>query len=121
MYASGYPQERFHFVKGRVEESVPASAPEKISLLRLDTDWYASTKHELVHLFPRLVRAGVLIIDDYGHWRGSRQACDEYFAQNRLPILLDRFFYTRCIGFKFGVLPATNWSTSREVTERARA
>ena len=103
LYASGYPQERFHFVKGRVEESVPASAPEKISLLRLDTDWYASTKHELVHLFPRLVRAGVLIIDDYGHWRGSRQACDEYFEQNRVPILLNRIDYTGRIGLKLEV------------------
>ncbi len=100
LYASGYPQERFHFVRGRVEESIPAYAPEKISLLRLDTDWYASTKHELVHLFPRLVRGGVLIIDDYGHWQGSRQACDEYFEQNRIPILLNRIDYTGRIGLK---------------------
>jgi len=83
-----------------VEESIPAYAPEKISLLRLDTDWYASTKHELVHLFPRLVRGGVLIIDDYGHWQGSRQACDEYFEQNRIPILLNRIDYTGRIGLK---------------------
>ena len=103
LYASGYPNERFRFVKGRVEESIPASAPEKISLLRLDTDWYASTKHELVHLFPRLVRGGVLIIDDYGHWRGSRQACDEYFEQNRVPILLNRIDYTGRIGLKLEV------------------
>jgi O-methyltransferase len=100
LYASGYPKDRFHFVKGRVEETIPASAPEKISLLRLDTDWYASTKHELVHLFPRLVRAGVLIIDDYGHWRGSREACDEYFEQNRIPMLLNRIDYTGRIGTK---------------------
>jgi O-methyltransferase len=44
----------------------------------------------LVHLFPRLSRAGVVLIDDYGHWQGSRQATDEYFAQNRIPILLNR-------------------------------
>ena len=73
---------------------IPAHAPEAISLLRSDTDWYESTKHELVHLSPRLSKGGVLIIDDYGHWKGSRRACDEYFAQHRVPTLLNRIDYT---------------------------
>jgi O-methyltransferase len=90
MYGTGYPKEKIHFVKGKVEDTVPGSAPQAIALLRLDTDWYESTKHELVYLFPRLAKAGVIIIDDYGHWRGSRQACDEYFSENRVPILLNR-------------------------------
>jgi O-methyltransferase len=100
IYGTGYPRERIHFVRGRVEDTIPASAPDSISLLRLDTDWYDSTKHELVHLFPRLSKAGVIIIDDYGHWQGSRQACDEYFAQNRIPILLNRIDYTGRIALK---------------------
>jgi O-methyltransferase len=100
LYETGYPKERIHFVQGRVEETVPASAPDSISLLRLDTDWYESTKHELVHLFPRLCDGGVIIIDDYGHWKGSRQACDEYFTQNRIPILLNRIDYTGRIAVK---------------------
>jgi hypothetical protein len=100
LYGTGYPKERMHFICGNVEKTIPASAPDLISLLRLDTDWYASTKHELVHLFPRLAQAGVLIIDDYGHWKGSRQACDEYFAQNRVPILLNRIDYTGRIALK---------------------
>lgn len=90
LYATGYPKEKIHFIEGRVEETIPAYAPESVALLRLDTDWYESTRHELIHLFPRLIRAGVLIIDDYGHWQGSRKACDEYFEQNRVPILLNR-------------------------------
>lgn len=100
LYATGYPRERIHFIPGRVEETIPAAAPESISLLRLDTDWYTSTEHELVHLFPRLVQADVIIIDDYGHWRGSREACDEYFVQNRIPILLNRIDYTGRIAVK---------------------
>jgi O-methyltransferase len=100
LFGTGYPRERIHFIRGRVEETIPASAPDSISLLRLDTDWYASTKHELVHLFPRLSQAGVIIIDDYGHWRGSRQACDEYFKENRIPILLNRIDYTGRIALK---------------------
>jgi Macrocin-O-methyltransferase (TylF). len=56
----------------------------------LDTDWYESTKHELEHLFPRLAKNGVLIIDDYGFWKGSRKAVDEYFAGLNMPVLLNR-------------------------------
>jgi hypothetical protein len=100
LYGTGYPKGKIHFVSGKVEDTVPNAAPDMISLLRLDTDWYASTKHELVHLFPRLSKAGVLIIDDYGHWRGSREACDEYFAENRVPILLNRIDYTGRIALK---------------------
>ena len=90
---TGYPKERMHFVQGKVEETVPANCPETIALLRLDTDWYESTKHELEHLYPRLARGGVLIIDDYGHWQGSRKATDEYIAANPNFGLLTRVDY----------------------------
>jgi len=100
LHETGYPKDRIHFVPGKVEETIPASAPDAISLLRLDTDWYESTKHELVHLFPRLSSRGPIIIDDYGHWKGARQACDEYFAQHRIPLLLNRIDYTGRIALK---------------------
>jgi O-methyltransferase len=100
LYDTGYPKEKIHFVQGKVEETIPAAAPDLISLLRLDTDWYESTKHELVHLFPRLSPRGIIIIDDYGHWRGSREACDEYFDENHIHILLNRIDYTGRIGIK---------------------
>jgi hypothetical protein len=87
---TGYPAHRLHYVKGRVEETVPGSAPDQIALLRLDTDWYESTKHELVHLWPRLVPGGICILDDYGYWAGSRQAVDEYFAEHGIRGLLHR-------------------------------
>ena len=80
MRATGYPMERVHLVKGSVERTIPQSAPETIALLRLDTDWYSSTKHELEHLYPRLVEGGVLIVDDYGEWAGARKAVDDYFS-----------------------------------------
>jgi len=100
LHSTGYPAEKLHFVQGKVEETIPAAAPESISLLRLDTDWYESTRHELLHLFPRLSRSGIIIIDDYGHWKGSRQACDEYFSENNIPIFLHRIDYTGRIGLK---------------------
>lgn len=80
LQATGYPPAQVHFVKGRVEDTVPATVPERIALLRLDTDWYESTRHELLHLYPRLQPGGILLVDDYGHWQGARQAVDEFLA-----------------------------------------
>ncbi|MCX4969711.1 class I SAM-dependent methyltransferase [Streptomyces sp. NBC_00654] len=85
-----YPKNRIHYVRGRVEDTLPANAPERISVLRLDTDWYASTKHELEHLYSRLVSGGVLLIDDYGYWQGSRQAVDEFLEKTGERLLLLR-------------------------------
>lgn len=85
-----YPKERIHYVRGKVEDTVPEQAPEQISILRLDTDWYASTKHELEHLYSRLVSGGVLLIDDYGYWQGSRQAVDEFLEKTGEQLLLLR-------------------------------
>lgn len=90
----GYPAGQIVYVPGRVEATLPDSAPPTIALLRLDTDWYESTRHELRTLFPRIVPGGVLIIDDYGHWRGARRAVDEYLAEQGLPLLLQRIDYT---------------------------
>jgi O-methyltransferase len=93
--STGYPAERLHFVAGPVEQTLPAQAPTgPIALLRLDTDWYESTAHELVHLWPRLERGGVLILDDYGHWEGAQRAVDEYFGGMPTTYLLQRIDYT---------------------------
>ncbi len=100
VYSMGYHPEKIHFVQGRVEDTIPAIKPDKISLLRLDTDWYESTKHELEHLFPGLSRGGVLILDDYGHWKGARKATDEYFRDKKIDIFLSRVDYTCRIGIK---------------------
>lgn len=91
---TGYGGGLLHFVKGKVEETLPAQAPAQIAVLRLDTDWYESTRHEMETLYPRLVPGGVLIIDDYGHWQGSRRAVDEYLAAHGVTLLLNRIDYT---------------------------
>jgi O-methyltransferase len=88
MAGTSYPKDRVIYVKGKVEETIPSVIPSKVALLRLDTDWYESTKHELTELFPRLSRGGALLVDDYGWWKGSRAAVDEYFSDK--PILLNR-------------------------------
>ncbi len=100
LYSTNYPKENLIFVKGKVENTIPQTIPNQISLLRLDTDWYESTYHEFVHLFPILSKQGVLIIDDYGHWKGAREATDKYFKENNITILLNRIDYTVRTGIK---------------------
>jgi hypothetical protein len=95
-----YPADRCHYIKGRVEDTLPHQAPDQIALLRIDTDWYESTKAELTHLFPRLATGGVLIVDDYGHWQGARKAVDEYLVEHRINLLLNRVDYTGRIAVK---------------------
>jgi hypothetical protein len=100
VFSTGYPKDKIHFIEGKVENTIPLNMPRKIALLRLDTDWYQSTKHELIHLFPLLQRNGVLIIDDYGHWEGARKAVDEYVSGNSICILLNRIDYTGRIAIR---------------------
>lgn len=87
---TGFPIERVHLVKGDVLQTLRTRVPEQISLLRLDTDWYESTRMELEVLYPRLQRGGICIVDDYGYWGGSKKAVDEYFASNGIHVLLHR-------------------------------
>jgi O-methyltransferase len=94
MDKSSYNKSLINYVEGDVCNtlSIKKNIPEKISLLRLDTDWYDSTKKELQILYPRLVSGGVLIVDDYGHWQGSKKAVDEYFENNK--IVIEKIDYT---------------------------
>lgn len=86
--------ERFKLIPGPVEDTLDKVFPEKLAILRLDTDWYESTLKELEVLYPRLSHGGVLIIDDYGHFTGARKAVDEYFSHRKESVLLHRSDYT---------------------------
>ena len=90
VFGTGYDPSRFHFIKGRVEETLPEHSPGEIALLRLDTDFYESTKHELMYLYPRVVSGGIIIVDDYGHWKGAARAVDEFLAELPTPVFLNR-------------------------------
>lgn len=90
VFETGYPKDKIHFEKGDVLKTIPNSSHEKISFLRLDTDWYELTKHELFHLYPLVVSNGVVSIDDYGSWQGAREAIDEFFLSEKFCPLLFR-------------------------------
>ncbi len=92
--ATGYPPERLHFVRGDVRHTIPEQAPEELALVRLDTDYYDSTLHELRHLEPRIVDGGFLLVDDYGHFKGAKDAVDEYYAAKGETVFLQRVDYT---------------------------
>ena len=100
MSRTGYGIERIHYVKGKVEDTIPQHAPSRIAILRLDTDWYESTRHELEHLYPRMSPGGVLILDDYGHWAGCRKAVDDYLKAHDIRVMLTRVDYTGRVAIK---------------------
>jgi hypothetical protein len=104
--STGYPMNKVSFVKGMVQDTMPANAPETIALLRLDTDWYESTAWELKHLYPHLSERGVLIIDDYGTMLGQQRATDEYFADNGEVPLFNRVDFAGRLAIK----PAAGFS-----------
>jgi hypothetical protein len=84
----GYPAEKVHFHPGLVEDTIPGLAPERIAILRLDTDWYESTRHELEHLYDRVPSGGVILFDDYGYWQGAGRAVDEFLERTGERLLL---------------------------------
>jgi len=94
------PDDRDTDWEGRGENTTPATMPERVAMLRLDTDWYSSTCHELVHLYPVLSPGGILIIDDYGWCEGAREATDKYIRENRVPIFLSRIEESVRLGVK---------------------
>ena len=100
MKESGYPEEAMQFVVGKVEDTIPNTKPETIALLRLDTDWYESTKIEMELMYPQLEKGGVLIIDDYGYWRGAKKAVDEYFEHVDNTPFLSRVDFTGRVAIK---------------------
>ena len=94
LISTGYPRDRLMFVKGMVERTAQEAGIERLALLRLDTDWYHSARAALHNLYPKLPPGGVLIIDDYGHYKGQRQAVDEYFREIGCTPLLHRIDYS---------------------------
>ena len=82
LLADGLSMAVGNYLSIRSHESVleAQNLPDKIAILRLDTDFYESTKAELETLYPRLSPGGELIVDDYGEWAGARKAVDEYFS-----------------------------------------
>ncbi len=96
-----YPNEKIHLVKGRVEDTIGTDDPKKIALLRLDTDWYESTKHTLEYLYPRVAEGGIVIFDDYGKWAGARKAVEDYFIEHgNRPFLMLETVSGNMVGIK---------------------
>ena len=94
MLKTNYPIDNIKYIKGKVEDTLKSNTPRKIALLRLDTDWYESTKIELETLYPLITKGGILIIDDYGHFEGAKRAVDDYFRKINQQPLLNRIDYT---------------------------
>ncbi len=115
MRLTKYPEDKIHYIKGDVTNSAKKTVTRRLALLRLDTDWYTSTKAELQNFWPRINRNGVLIIDDYGHWKGAKLAVDEFFAANEKagfqPVFLQSIDYTGRLAIKAEAPRMVPWNT----------
>ncbi|MBA4367323.1 MAG: hypothetical protein C0403_06750 [Desulfobacterium sp.] len=82
----GFPADKVIFVKGWFQDTIPLYRDriQKIALLRVDGDWYESTKCCLEGLYDKVVAGGVVIIDDYASCFGSRKAVDEFRAEHKI-------------------------------------
>jgi SAM-dependent methyltransferase len=78
-----YPEDKLHYIVGDVRETLKNenNIPNNIAILRLDTDWYDSSKFELEKMYDKVVKGGLVIFDDYYHWNGQREATDEFFKE----------------------------------------
>jgi hypothetical protein len=85
-----YPKTLVQYHIGWFQDTLPRDAASigKIALLRLDGDWYESTRVCLEYLYTKVVKNGVIVIDDYGYWEGCRRAVDEFLSSQDDPIML---------------------------------
>lgn len=122
MLSTGYPEGLLTFVEGMVEETIPATAPGAISLLRIDTDWYASYRHVLNALYDRVSPGGIVIFDDYGHFGGARKAVDEFLAEHSIVSPLIRVDYSCRMMIKPGtVQQMPRLGTLERIMQRLRS
>ena len=85
------PPENIHYIVGDITKTTTRVEP--IAILRLDTDFYESTKFELDYFYDSVSRGGIIIIDDYGHWKGCKKAVDE-FLERHPELIVHRIDYT---------------------------
>lgn len=92
MRAVEFDRSRLRIVKGDVAKTIPALDTTQISLLRLDTDTYETTKLELELLYDRVSIGGVVIIDDYGFNVGCAKAVQDFARGCKIfPMRQDRY------------------------------
>jgi O-methyltransferase len=96
---TGINEDQCEYIAGPVENTLKVHRPKKISLLRLDTDFYSSTKFELDYLYSILSKNGIIIIDDYGHWRGCKKAVDDFFKSKK-NFFFSKIDYSGIVGIK---------------------
>jgi len=80
---TGYPENKIHYVIGDICKTDLEKIPSVIAFLRLDTDWYESTKFELLHFVPNVAENGVITQDDYNWWKGATDAVNEYLSAHQ--------------------------------------
>jgi O-methyltransferase len=93
------------FLKGWFRDTLPSAPIERLAVLRLDGDMYASTMDALDALYPRLSPGGFAIVDDYGAIPACRQATDDYRSRHGVSERLEAIDWTGVYWRKAGGAP----------------
>eukprot|EP01113_Clastostelium_recurvatum_P014100 TRINITY_DN1762_c0_g1_i1.p1 TRINITY_DN1762_c0_g1~~TRINITY_DN1762_c0_g1_i1.p1 ORF type:complete len:323 (-),score=50.25 TRINITY_DN1762_c0_g1_i1:31-873(-) len=77
-----WDETKVKILQGWFKDSLPAAPINKISYLRLDGDFYDSTRQPLDLLYSKVTKGGIVYVDDYGSYEGCRRAVDEFRAEH---------------------------------------
>lgn len=87
-----YNPDYLHYHKGWFQDTLPEDSSQitDIAILRLDADWYASTKVCLDYLYDKVVSGGFIIVDDYGYYEGCKKAVDAFIQGIKTRVFLNQ-------------------------------
>jgi O-methyltransferase len=91
----GFPEERLVIREGLFKDSFKRALPQKVALLHLDADWYDGIFEALETFYPLMPVGGIVILDDFGHWEGTREAFYDFCKRYDIRPLLERVGHTQ--------------------------
>lgn len=95
-----YSENNYIIRRGHFKDTFRDPTPQTISFLHVDADWYDSVILSLKTFYDLVAEGGVIVLDDFGHWEGCREAFYDFVKQRGLKPLLERFGHTQAFWVK---------------------
>lgn len=114
MEIAHFPKERYLIQKGWFADTFQEPLPEMISFLHIDSDWYDSVMLCLDTFYDLVSTGGIILLDDFGHWEGCREAFYDFAQKRGIKPLLERFGHTQAFWVK-GRLHNRDFRGQREI------
>jgi len=95
-----FPEEDYTIRKGWFQDTFHQALPGVISLLHIDADWYESVMFSLDTFYDRVSDGGIVVLNDFGHWEGCREAFYDFAQKRNLRPVLERVGHTEAYWIK---------------------